>query len=95
MAFKKLEEFNNTGLYGEYWRITNFSMDMETGTTRVLLSLYKDAETRGKQQNSIANKVCLFTEGFELPAMNAKNPVQKAYEKVKAEVDFFKDAEDC
>jgi hypothetical protein len=102
MALRKTKEVNSTGVTGEYWRITDYSMDLlnydstsQVMSVRVCISLYKDDTSRTSGKNLISNEVYIFTDGFDLVTLGSKNPVQRAYEKLKSDITFFNDAIDC
>lgn len=102
MALRKTKEINSTGLSGDYWRITDYSMDLsnydstsENMSVRICISLYKDSTSRSSGKNFVSNEVYIFTDGFDLETLDTENPIQRAYEKLKTDITFFNDAEDC
>lgn len=46
MALIKSLELGRSGVFAEYWRITNVDVDFLSNTTRLVLSGYKDLQAR-------------------------------------------------
>ena len=85
MAIKKAYDFN--GFSPEYWRIARSEQCYVNGVTSVIFYLYKDAQTRlGSPKKVVRVQRESLTGTFQTRA--------QIYVAVKAQVEFFNDAED-
>ncbi len=107
MALRKSIEIGNSGLNGEYWKVTREYRITEDDTFHGFVECYRDAASRLEGKNPIpGSRTRLMLAGFGITALDAHNPVFLAYDKLKTggddillmgdrEKSFFTDAEDC
>lgn len=95
MALKKKIELPN-GFEGEYWVISQINIDWINRLSHLELRLFKNEEFRHKGDQIIPISVKHFDWKFDDFKFDVKtgNIFKIAYEKIKKDDDFFKDAED-
>lgn len=60
MAFKLAYEVNNTGMVGDYWRITDLNINLAAGTISTVASLYVDRTARDLGKSPIHQLIDVF-----------------------------------
>jgi len=88
----ELSKTLDTGHSGNYWRIISQQIDYVNSASVTFLALYKDKAARdnGAEYTKIVRP--FKWNGADFPfgvaAMDLKNPVEMAYEKIKLNADF-------
>ena len=82
MALIKLKKFSN-GASGDYWR--PYQINWIDGVCHIAMACYVNKVTRKADPLAIlATENLTYDSGFDAAAMDLKNPIKIAYEKIKA-----------
>jgi len=82
-----LEKELNTGIIGNYWKVTSFKFNILEGRCICKLSLYKDEDTRRNNKESITTEILRWQDKETLFGLssseNITNPFILMYNKIK------------
>lgn len=93
MGLKLSKEVQDTGIFVEYWKISEIVYNSITGGGRISLVGYKDKASRDANKNPLSGKMIQFAENSGPMLHPTKNSVAASYDLVK-EDPFFTGAID-
>ncbi len=92
MGLQLSKELSN-GVVADYWRIVSVQMDFVAQRAQVMMALYLNEGARKAGKISLLNMPIMWIGAdipFSIDSMNKANPVEIAYNAVKATPEFLK-----